>query len=205
MSYRDDLDAAVSRADAVDRENQRLADDNRRLAAELAEAHALLGRGEAWLGGRRVKLMIAAIAVTGLGLAVAAGIYGRWTATCTVLVAARPEPASPFVIGTMVADGPKLGHWTLNATRCVPRTDGIELTAAGDQESHIIWLTNNVAELEIPNRDFVLTKTLCMRKLDLAVAHHADIDPPTYDGHIELDCNFDGNTLQGRIEFQHCR
>jgi hypothetical protein len=203
VSYRDDLDAAVARADAVDRENQRLADDNQRLAAELAEAQALLGRGEAWLGGRRVKLMIAAIAIGGLGLAVAAGVYGRWTATCTVVMVA-PPPSSPFVIGAMVADGPKLGHWTLNATRCVPRTDGIELTAAGDQESHIIWLTNNVVELEIPDRDFVLTKVDCYRKLDLAVTHH-DTDPPTYDGHVELDCSFAGNTVQGRIEFQHCR
>lgn len=63
---------------------------------------------------------------------------------------------------------------------------------------------DNVAEIEVTNRDFVLKKTDCVRKLDLAVAHH-DTDPPTYDGHIELDCQFDENTLQGRIEFQHCR
>ena len=204
MSYRDDLDAAVARADAVDRENRQLAAENQRLEAELAEARELIGRGSVWLGGRRLKLLIAAIALGGFGLAVAAGIYGRATATCSTVIVARPPPSSPFTIGTMVAEGPKLGHWTLNATRCVPRTDGIELTAAGDQESHIIWLTNNVAEIEVPDHDFVLKKIDCMRKLDLAVARH-DTDPATYDGHIELDCTFDGNTIQGRIEFQHCR
>ena len=80
MSYRDDLDAAVTRADAIDRDNRRLVEDNQRLTAELAEAHELLGRGSVWLGGLRAKLLLAAVAVGGLGLAVAAGIYGRVTA-----------------------------------------------------------------------------------------------------------------------------
>ena len=202
MSYRDDLDAAVARADAADRENRLLAEENQRLTAQLADAQEMLGRGSVWLGGSRTKALMLTIAGGGIALAVAAGIYGRVTAS-------YPEPvivhrtAPPFTIGTMVADGPDLGRWTLEATRCVPRSDGIELTAVG-QDSYIIWLTNNIAEVEVPNHDIVLHKKECISKLDLSVTSH-DTDPPTYDGHIELDCSFDNNTLRGRIEFQHCR
>ncbi len=203
MSYRDDLDAAVARADAVDRENGQLAAENQRLTAELAEARELIGRGSVWLGGLRAKLLLAGVAIGGIGLAVATGIYGRVTATCEAPPVVRAPPASPFTIGTMVADGPDLGHWILNATRCVPRTDGIELTALG-QDSYIIWLTNDVAEIEVPNKDFVLKKAQCAHTMSLAVQRH-DTDPATYDGHIELDCSFDNNTIRGRIEFQHCR
>ena len=45
MSYRDDLDAAVARADAADRENRLLAEENQRLTAQLADAQEMLGRG----------------------------------------------------------------------------------------------------------------------------------------------------------------
>lgn len=218
MSYRDDLDAAVGRADAVDRENARLVAEHARLTSELAEARETIGRGSVWLGDAKTRLLFTLVASAGLVLAIGAGVYGRVSAECPEPVVVHRVPP-PFTIGTMVADGAELGHWTLNATRCVPRADGIELTAVG-QENYIIWLTNNVVEVEFPDHDYVLKKVDCTRKLELAVVAH-DGDPKTYDGHVELDCLIDrtafvkgnprddvdhvGNRLQGRIEFQHCR
>jgi hypothetical protein len=203
VSYRDDLDAAVTRADAVDRENRHLTDENRRLTAELAEARDMIGKGAVWLGGGRLKLLLGISAIVCIGVGAGALLVGRMTAECPEC--RIPPPARlPVTIGTMVADGPKFGHWTLNATRCVRRSDGIELTASGE-EKHVIWLTNNVIELEVPNNDFLLEEKHCFRR-GLLVETNEKQDPVTYSGHVELDCRLDGGGwIQGRIEFQNCR
>jgi hypothetical protein len=194
VSFRDDHDAALMRADAAVREAKLLADENTRLTSELAAA-------KEWLGGPRVRILVAAvIVVTTVGISVGA-LYGRSSVECPVPVATRmPAPPLPQVIGVMVADGPVFGHWTLNATRCVPRDDGIELTAVGS-EDHNIWLAGNDVEVETPTGAVTLKHLQCIKRLESAVTKHDGM----YDGHVDVDCRFDDNRLHGRIEFRNCR
>lgn len=197
MSFRDDHDAALARTDAAEREARLLAGENQRLTSELAEARE-------WLGGPRKRLVaIAALVVVAGGLAIGGVVVGRSSIECPVPVIASRTAPLPTVTGVMVADGPKLGHWTLAATRCVQRSDGIELTAVGS-EDHNIWLTNNVTEIEVPTGDILLEDRMCRAHLARAVIASKEI-PPTYSGFVELDCHFDDNRLQGRIEFSHCQ
>jgi hypothetical protein len=198
MTYRDDHDAAVMRADAADREAKRLAAENVRIAAELAEARE-------WLGGPRKRLFLGAgIGLACVALALGGAYVGRITAPDRVRVERRSaQDPLPSVIGAMLANGPDLGSWTLTATRCVSRSDGIQLTAAGS-EDYSIWLTNNVTEVETPKHSLMLRDHQCVKRLGRLV-DRVDDKPPTYTGHIDLDCSFDGNRLIGRIEFRNCR
>jgi len=197
VSYRDDLDAAIMRAEALTRDHAHLAEANAQLERELAEA-------KIWLGGKRKRTLV----LLGAGaLCVAAAIggvaAGRSTIDCPVVVRAPELPSLPLVFGTIVADGPQLGHWTLNATRCVPRGEGVELAAVGS-EDHAIWLTADSADVEVPVGDFVLKHIRCYRKFAHDLVRH-DGALPTFDGFVDVDCAFDGNTLQGRIELHNCR
>lgn len=197
VSYRDDHDAALARSDAAVREAKLLADDNARLAAELAAA-------KEWLGGPRMRiLLVVGITATTIGLTVGALFYGRSSVECPVPQAARPAAAPaplPQVIGVIVADGPVFGHWTLNATRCVPRDDGVELTAVGS-EDHNLWLAGNEIEVETPGGAITLKKTQCHRGLESSVVARDGM----FEGYVAVDCSFDDNRLNGRIEFRNCR
>lgn len=195
VSYRDDHDAALARADAAVREAKHLADDNARLTAELAAA-------KEWLGGPRMRiLLVAGIATICIGLAVGALFYGRSTIDCPAPPASAPVAAPlPQVIGVMVADGPVLGHWTLNATRCVPRQDGVELTAVGS-EDHNIWLSGNDIEVETPVGALTLKHKHCVTRLESTVLARDGM----FNGYVDVDCRFDDNRLHGRIEFRNCR
>jgi hypothetical protein len=208
MSYRDDLAAAVMRADAGDRENAALTAENQRLVAELAAENqrfaAELAAARDWVGGPRKRLFLGfGIAVTCIGLAVGGILYGQSSVTCPSCTKLAASPPVPSIIGAIVADGPQLGHWTLTATRCVPRSDGIQLTTASS-EAYGIWLTSNVTEVEMPRAMLTLLDKQCTRKLSREVTI-VDTNPTIYSGHIELDCSFDGNRLLGRIEFRNCR
>lgn len=199
MSYRDDHDAALARADAAAHEARVLATENARLETELAQARE-------WLGGSRKRALVlgAGVAIAAAFLMIGLGI-GRTTCSSgpTSQPAAPPPLPLPQVFGVIVSDGPELGEWTLNATRCVSRTDGIELTQQGGEE-HNIWLTNNVVEVEGPGASITLKHTHCMKKLVHSVVAH-DTKPPTFDGYVDLDCRFGDNRLIGRIEFHNCR
>lgn len=199
MSYRDDHDAALARADAAAHEARVLATENARLAAELAEARE-------WLGGPRKRALVlgGVVAVAAGFLLVGLGI-GRATAPRPAAdqPAAAPPPPLPQVFGVIVSEGPDLGDWTLSATRCVWRTDGIELTQQGGDD-HSIWLTNNVVEVEATSASITLRRSQCMKKLVHSVVAH-DTKPATFDGYVEVDCRFDDNRLAGRIEFRNCR
>ena len=199
MSYRDDPDAALARADAAAHEARVLATENVRLETELAHARE-------WLGGPRKRALVlgAGVAIAAAFLLIGLGI-GRSTATGPTAAAppAAPPPPLPQVFGVIVSDGPELGEWTLNATRCVSRTDGIELTQQGGEE-HNIWLTNNVVEVEGPGASITLEHSHCMKKLVQSVVAR-DTKPPTFDGYVDLDCRFNDNRLIGRIEFRNCR
>jgi hypothetical protein len=196
VSYRDDLDAAIMRAESLTRDHAHLTEANEQLQRELAEA-------KIWLGGKRKRALVligfgTLCVVTAIG-----GIaVGRSTIDCPVVVRA-PEMALPQVFGTIVSDGPQFGRWTLNATRCVPRGDGVELAAVGS-EDHAIWLTADSADVEVPAGDFVLKHIQCYRGLAHELVRH-DGTPPTFDGFVDVDCAFDGNRLQGRIELHGCR
>jgi hypothetical protein len=198
VSYRDDHAAAVSRADALDRENAALRDETQRLAAELAAASE-------WLGGPRKRLFVGAAAVLGaVALAAGALVLGRATASCPDCTRVAPPRPQPMVLGAIVADGAQLGHWILSATRCVARSDGIQLTAVGS-EDHGIWLTNNVTDVETPLAAISLDEHKhCQGKLKRQVVRVSDT-PAEFDGHIELDCTWGENRIQGRIEFRRCR
>ncbi len=199
MSYRDNHDAALARADAATHEARVLAAETTRLETELAQARE-------WLGGPRKRAL-----VLGAGVAIAAAFFviglgiGRSTASggATAQAAAAPPPPLPEVYGVIVSIGSDLGEWTLNATRCVSRTDGIELTQQGGEE-HNIWLTNDVVEVEGPGATLTLKHAHCMKKLVQSVIAN-DTKPPTFDGYVDLDCRFNGNRLAGRIEFRNCR
>lgn len=194
MTYRDDHEAAVMRADAAERETARLAKDHERLAAELAAA-------KEWLGGpRRRMLLLAAVIAIGSVFGFCGVLLGRGTATCPTCPTLPPPPTLPAIVGVMVADGPKVGHWTLTATRCVLREDGIELTAAGS-EDHNLWLNDQTVEIEFPAGDFFISQKECKTTFDFALIKHDD----GYEGHVSLDCRFADNRLQGRIDFKRCR
>jgi hypothetical protein len=201
VSYRDDHDAALARADAAAHEARVLATENARLETELAQARE-------WLGGPRKRALVlgAGVVIAAVFLLIGLGI-GRSTATgpaAAQAIAATPPPLPlPQVFGVIVSDGPELGEWTLNATRCVSRSDGIELTQQGD-EGHNIWLTNNVVEVEGPAASLTLRAGQCRKKLVHSVVAR-DTRPATFDGYVDLDCLFDGNRLIGRIEFRNCR
>lgn len=203
MSYRDDLDAAIMRAEAATRDHARLVEANHELERQLADARE-------WLGGPRRRILVVwGVGALCLAVGAAVALVVRSAVEPPVRVAppARVEPAAPQVFGTIAADGPQLGRWALNATRCVSRTDGIELTAVGS-EDHAIWLSNGVVEVEIPSGDFILDAAKCHRRLVHEV--HRDVrwsdgQSPTLSGYVALDCLFDGNSLQGRIDFKDCR
>ena len=196
MSFRDDHDAALMRADAAEREQKVLAAENERLAAELAAARE-------WLGGPSKRaFLFGGILILGIGLVLVGVVIGRRTVDepAVVAAAAPREPRLPLVYGVVVGTGPDVGHWTFAATRCAPRGDGVELTNIGSAGISI-WMTNDQVELELPSRTLFLTKKQCITKLVSALTRKDDL----IDGYVELDCSFDTNNLQGRIEFKHCR
>ena len=198
MSYRDDLEAAIMRADAADRNATQLAEAHRRLERELAEA-------KMWLGGPRRRAAV----LTGMAaLCVAMLVIGLELGHGAVEVPVPGErpavtPPPPLVFGTLVADGPQVGRWSLNTTRCASRSDGIELTEYGS-EDHVIWLTNNTVEVEVPGGDFVLGPSQCAQRLGHQVQRNRG-EPATLDGYVALDCTFNGNSLHGHVEFKNCR
>jgi hypothetical protein len=185
------------RADAADRDTAQLVEANRRLERELAEA-------KMWLGGPRRRTAV----LTGMGalcvaMLIGGVLLGQSSVEVPPPVVRVVEPTLPQVFGAIVADGPLVGRWTLNATRCVARSDGVELTAVGS-EDHVIWLTSNTVEVEIPGGDFVLERSQCYQRLGHEVRRHGG-DPATLDGYVALDCTFNGNSLQGHVEFKNCK
>lgn len=196
MSFRDDHDAALMRADAAERERKILEAETQRLAAELASARE-------WLGGPSKRaFLLGGLVVLGIALVLIGVVIGRATASAPAPVArAKAAPPLPSIAGVIVADGWQVGHWTMTATRCAPRGDGIELTNVGGA-GRSIWLTNDQIELELPGGTMFLTKKQCFAKLVGVVTRTAE---DMFDGYVELDCTFETNRLQGRIDFKHCR
>jgi hypothetical protein len=194
MSFRDDHDAALLRADAAERERGIVVAENERLQAELAEARQ-------WLGAPAKRGYLAAgLAIGGATLL----LIGVWIGRATISPAAPVRvkaPRLPTVTGVIVSDGPRVGHWTMSATRCTPRGDGVELTTIGDSGVSI-WLGNDQVELETRAGTLFLERKRCLSKLVAQLARQTD---GSIDGRIELDCQFEGNWLQGRIDFQSCR
>lgn len=193
VSYRDDHDATLARLAAVEREAKLAAADNLRLEKELVEA-------KEWLGGARRRWILLGGMVALNALVFIAGLMaGRTTAERaepTVLQAA-PPPVLPAVYGVIVADGPDVGHWTLHATRCAVRQEGVELTATGS-DGHSVWVADGKVEIELPAGALQLAANKhCWGKYEVAVA-------PT-GGYVNLDCSFADNRIQGRIQFTNCR
>lgn len=202
MSFRDDHDAALMRADAAERDRNILEAEKQRLEAELAAARE-------WLGGPSKRaFLLGGLVVLGVGLVLVGVMIGRGTASAPEVVRVKPAPPLPSITGVIVADGWQVGHWTMIATRCTPRGDGVELTTIGSAAGHggnagrSIWLTNDQVELELPGGTMFLTKKQCFAKLVGVVTRTAD---DMLDGYVELDCTFETNRLQGRIDFKHCR
>ena len=197
MSFRDDHDAALMRADAAERERALL-------QMEVQHLEIQLTRAREWLGGPSKRaFLVGGLIVFGIGLALVGFLLGRMTVEPTLdapRARANAAPLRPTVTGVIVADGPRVGHWTLAATRCAQRSDGIELTSIGDGGVSF-WLSNNQIELETRAGTLYLDHKLCVSKMIGVVARTDD----RIDGHLELDCQFEGNWLQGRIDFQHCR
>jgi hypothetical protein len=181
--YRDDHQAAVARLEALEH-------DHARALHELAEARALIEGGTVRLG--RASLGVIACVV----LAVAGFTAGR----ASVVIPAPPPPVSapkqarPTAYGTIIADGPRLGHWILTVTRCVARSDGYELTATGNS-GNSVWLTANVVEVEGERGIITLEPRQCLRR---------DLDAGHGHGYVALDCHFEGGTVLGRVDFQDC-
>jgi hypothetical protein len=196
VSFRDDHDAALMRADAAERERKIVEAENQRLEAELASARE-------WLGGPSKRaFLLGGLVVLGIALVVVGVVIGRATASPPAPRArAKLAPPPPSIAGVIVADGWQVGHWTLMPTRCTPRGDGIELTNIGNA-GRSIWLTNDQVELELPSGTMFLTKKQCFAKLVGSLTRTAD---DMFEGHVELDCTFETNRLQGRIDFKHCR
>lgn len=184
------------RADAAERERALVVADNERLKAEFAEA-------KQWLGGPgRRGFLAAGLAIGGAALLLAGVWVGRATVSpsAPVVRAAKRAPL-PTIVGVIVSDGPRVGHWTLNATRCTKRGDGVELTTMGDSGVSI-WLGKDQVEVETRAGTVFLDGKLCVSK---RIAEVALRDDGSVDGRLELDCQFEGNWLQGRIDFQYCR
>src|SRR6188768_2313108 len=99
MSFRDDHDAALMRADAAEREQKVLAAENERLAAELADARE-------WLGGARKRaFLLGGLVVLGIGLVVVGLLIGRMTVDVPPPVRAVRAPKLPEVYGVIVGNG----------------------------------------------------------------------------------------------------
>lgn len=200
MTYRDDHDAALHRAQAAEREAKLFAVENKRLETELAEARE-------WLGGPRKRAILMSVVV---GVSLLAGVtgflIGRFTASAPVpaVVPMAPKAPLPEIYGLIVADGPDLGRWSLDPTRCVQRApEGIELTKQGSTE-HSIWITNSTVEVESPSGVVALDPKRCFKKLERQVIAK-DTTPPTFDGFVDLDCTWNDNHIIGRITFTGCR
>jgi len=196
MSYRDDHAAAIARIDSLQREQRQLAAETERLTGELASARE-------WLGGPRKRIVLL---VTGIASAIVL-VLGGWMVGSnggekTVYPIFVKPPERPDIHGVLVASG-SIGHWVLVATRCVPRDDGVELTALGT-EDHNIWLGEHLVELELPDRTITLDGKKCVPRFDHGVVRRDD-KPASYDGHVQLDCHWDDNRLHGRIDFARCR
>lgn len=186
----------------MEREVKQLEAENQRLTAELAKA-------KEWLGGPRKRIVLASviagvnILVFVIGMTAGRAFWGR-DAAPPAKASAPPRPAPlPQVFGVMVADGPEIGHWTLNATRCAIREDGVELTATGS-DGHSIWIASGQVEVELPAGALRLDKKHCWESFQ-PVVERVETHPPTFEGIVDLDCVFAGNRLQGRIEFTACR
>lgn len=196
MTYRDDHAAALARVDALEHDQRQLAADNERLTRELAAARE-------WLGGPRRRAAVLAGALGGAALFALAGLaIGRATYDPPPAPPPPRRPAAPQVTGVIVADGPRLGHWILTATRCTIRDDGVELSALGS-EDHNVWLSNAAVEIELPNGILSLTHKSCFARLEHAIIQR-ESNPTTLDGYVFVDCRFDDNRLAGRIDFSRC-
>ena len=195
MSYRDDHDAAIARADAAVREAAQLAAENERLTAELAAA-------KEWLGGPRKRAMLlGAIVLTALGLGAAGLAIGRCTVE-PVVIQPPPPKIYPKVVGVVFADGPEVGHWMMKATRCIPREIGVELTSVG-KDDHSVGIIGNDVEIETPTGALTLERTHC-RQREVSVRKN-DRDPTAWDGFVDLDCRFRDNMVHGYVEFENCK
>ncbi len=185
-AYRDDHQAAVARLAALEREHAHA-------IAELASARATIENGSVWLGGARQRGLVFGLTVACVVLAVAGFTAGRATADPPA-----PPPAHvvarPRAYGTIISDGPRLGHWILTVTRCVARDDGYELTAIGNNGVSV-WLTANVVEVEGERGSIMLEPAQCLRR---------DLDAGDGTGYVALDCHFEGGTVIGRVDFQDC-
>jgi len=208
MAYRDDHEAALRRAEAAEREQARLADRNVELERKLDAA-------QQWLGTpRRRMLALFGVVVLCAGTAVGGAAIGRALGTAnTTCPTCPPIPVAaklPAVVGVIVADGPTVGHWTLTATKCVRRSDGVELTAVGS-ENYAVWMSSHSVEVEVPAGDFALDETKYCRGHGLNFG--LSEKDGGYEGHVTLDCRWndnkrprqDDNRLQGRIDFTRCR
>ena len=202
MSYRDDHAAAVARVDVLDRDNARLGAEVDRLQAELATA-------QNWLGGPRVRAFaLAGACLVALGLGLGGFAIGRMTVELPAPAAIAPEQPLPFTIGTLVADGPKVGYWTLDATTCNKHGDGVELRAAGNQD-RVVWVSDDLVEVEYASGSITLDAQKCHT---LEKAAHRNPHAASLDGYVSLECRFgdihsvdNADRLHGRIEFRNCR
>jgi len=197
MTYRDDHAAAIARIDALEHEHRQLAGENERLTRDLADARE-------WLGGPRKRAALLLAALGGGALFVLVGLaIGRGISDSPHVVAAPTRlPTTPQVTGVIIADGPKLGHWMLTATRCTIRDDGVELSALGS-EDHNVWLSNAAVEIELPNGIISLDHKMCIPRLEHAIIQSGS-NPTTLDGYVYVDCQWDENRLAGRIDFARC-
>ena len=209
MTYRDDHQAALTRIDALEHEQRLLAADNARLVDELGQANE-------WLGAPRKRSMMF-VGVIALVAIVGGAMFAYGRATAPRAAAPRKQRPLPSVTGVIVGGGPLVGdsrvadermlvreprladEWMFVATRCVPRGDGVQLTAAGSEE-HSLWITRDGIELELPARTIRLEPKFC--RLESALTPTSD---GTLAGFVQLACNFDGNRVHGRIDFKHCR
>jgi hypothetical protein len=186
VSYRDDHEAAVMRADAADRERARLADENLRLVRELDTARA-------WLGGPRYRAMVfVGMLVVGAGLVAAGHAMGQSTAQCPAH--ARPVAA---ITGNVETKG-SIGEETLMPTQCHTLTDGLELVAS---DKSAIALTSRGIEVALAGKsNIVLDPQYCA-----VHRRYMTYVDDSYVGYVELDCAAVNGSVKGRIDFQHCQ
>jgi hypothetical protein len=191
MSYRDDHDAALLRAEAAERDASILADANRQLAADLVQARE-------WLGGPRRRALALVVLFAAGALAMAVGIaIGRTTAPEPSAPELRRPTPLPSTSGALVLDGPMLGHSTMIATRCAARFDGsVDICS----DAGILHVSGDGLTLDVADLHVLLTRERCYLARDASVVQGVGLS-----GHVTLDCIFEGNRLAGRVDFLHCR
>jgi hypothetical protein len=195
--------SALARTEAAEREAARLTEANAALEHDLAAART-------WLGGARKRAAVFAAIVTGaIALGAAGFAIGRATADASPPPPEMPAkpigfPPAPIepprVAGAMMVDGPDLGSWVAKPTQCIVQPDrSIQLDA---DDNHTVWLSHAAVQLETPDRVQVLDEHKCYRML-----HHDVLrdDDNTFSGFLDVDCEWLGNHVIGRIDVAHCR